>query len=214
MKMIRLSIFLTLTILLLFPSLLKSQEMSSDLVQFSGVVVSADSLKPIPFCDIIIKNADRGTTSDVNGYFSFVALKKDIIEFNAMGFRSTRFVIPDTITRNRYSLIQALTEDTILLAEALIYPWPSIEQFKQAFINVQIPDDDYEIARKNLEFEEMKDRAQAMPMDGAMNFRNMIDRQTSKLYYVGQLPPNNLLNPFAWAQFIKAWREGKFKRKK
>lgn len=214
MKMIRLSIFLTLSILLLFPLLLKSQEMSSDLVQFSGVVVSADSLKPIPFCDIIIKNADRGTTSDVNGYFSFVALKKDIIEFNAMGFRSTRFVIPDTITRNRYSLIQALTEDTILLAEALIYPWPSVEQFKQAFITVQIPDDDYEIARKNLEFEEMKDRAQAMPMDGAMNFRNMIDRQTSKLYYVGQLPPNNLLNPFAWAQFIKAWREGKFKRKK
>jgi len=188
--------------------------MGRDFVQFTGVVVSADSLKPIPFCDIIIKNADRGTTSDVNGYFSFVALKKDIIEFNAMGFRSTRFVIPDTITRNRYSLIQALTEDTILLAEALIYPWPSIEQFKQAFINVQIPDDDYEIARKNLEFEEMKDRAQAMPMDGAMNFRNMIDRQTSKLYYVGQLPPNNLLNPFAWAQFIKAWREGKFKRKK
>ncbi len=212
--MIRLRTFLLLSFILLLSNLIKAQDLNSNLVQFSGVVVSADSLKPIPFCDITIVNADRGTTSDINGYFSFVALKKDIIEFTAMGFSSTRFVIPDTITRNRYSLIQALTEDTILLAEALIYPWPSVEQFKQAFINVQIPDDDIEIARKNLEFEEMKDRAQAMPMDGAMNFRNMIDRQTSKLYYVGQLPPNNLLNPFAWAQFIKAWREGKFKRKK
>lgn len=212
--MIRLRTFLLLCSVFLMPILLKSQDLNSNLVQFSGVVVSADSLKPIPFCDITILNAERGTTSDINGYFSFVALKKDVIEFEAMGFRSTRFIIPDTITRNRYSLIQALTEDTILLAEALIYPWPSVEQFKQAFINVQIPDDDIEIARKNLEFEEMKERAQAMPMDGAMNFRNMIDRQTSKLYYVGQLPPNNLLNPFAWAQFIKAWREGKFKRKK
>ncbi len=212
--MIRLRTFLLLSFILLLSNLINAQDLNSNLVQFSGVVVSADSLKPIPFCDITIVNADRGTTSDINGYFSFVALKKDIIEFTAMGFSSTRFVIPDTITRNRYSLIQALTEDTILLAEALIYPWPSVEQFKQAFINVQIPDDDIEIARKNLEFEEMKDRAQAMPMDGAMNFRNMIDRQTSKLYYVGQLPPNNLLNPFAWAQFIKAWREGKFKRKK
>ncbi len=212
--MIRLRTFLLLSFILLLSNLINAQDLNSNLVQFSGVVVSADSLKPIPFCDITIVNADRGTTSDINGYFSFVALKKDIIEFTAMGFSSTRFVISDTITRNRYSLIQALTEDTILLAEALIYPWPSVEQFKQAFINVQIPDDDIEIARKNLEFEEMKDRAQAMPMDGAMNFRNMIDRQTSKLYYVGQLPPNNLLNPFAWAQFIKAWREGKFKRKK
>ncbi|MHC1706117.1 MAG: carboxypeptidase-like regulatory domain-containing protein [Bacteroidales bacterium] len=186
-------------------------ERDKDLIQFSGVVVSADSLQPIPFCDVYIQNAHRGTTSDYNGYFSFVAKKKDFIEFTAMGYKKAVFVIPDTITRDRYSLIQAMTSDTIFLSESVIYPWPSVEQFKEAFIKLKIPDDDYELARKNLAQAEVRERAKNYPMDGNMNYRNYIDKQTSKLYYVGQLPPNNLLNPFAWAQFIKMWREGKLK---
>jgi PPE-repeat protein len=52
-----------------------------------------------------------------------------------------------------------------------------------------------------------------MPMDGNMNYQNYIDQTVSKLYYAGQTQPISLLNPFAWAQFIKAWQDGKFKRK-
>jgi hypothetical protein len=206
---IRLIFFLLITC---YSSIIYGQhDKDRDLIQFSGVVVSSDSLQPIPFCDVFIRNAHRGTTSDYNGYFSFVAKKKDIIEFTAMGFKKAVFVIPDTITRDRYSLIQALTSDTIFLSESVIYPWPSVEQFREAFIKLKIPDDDYEIARKNLAQAEIREKAKNYPMDGAMNYRNYIDKQTSKLYYVGQLPPNNLLNPFAWAQFIKMWREGKLK---
>ncbi len=203
-----------LLLLITFQLPLKAQYgRDPDLVQFSGVVVSFDSLQTIPFCDVIIKNANRGTTTDYNGYFSFVAKKKDVIEFRAMGFQKATFVIPDTLTRDRYSLIQSLASDTIYLTEAIIYPWPSIEQFKEAFLTLNIPDDDYERARKNIAMMEIKERAQQYPMDGTMNYRNTIDRTTSKLYYAGQLPPNNLLNPFAWAQFIKMWREGKLKFK-
>jgi hypothetical protein len=203
--------FLFLTSIIFFASFTEAQNFETNLVQFSGVVVAADSLQIVPFCDILIKNANRGTTSDFNGYFSFVALRGDIIEFNAVGFKKAVFVIPDTISRNRYSLIQAMTNDTIFLAEALIYPWPTVEQFKQAFINSHIPDDDLELARKNMEQQALKERASAMPMTASMNYRYAMDKQTSKLYYIGQLPPNNLLNPLAWAQFIKAWRDGKLK---
>jgi hypothetical protein len=49
-----------------------------------------------------------------------------------------------------------------------------------------------------------------MPMDGSMNFRNQIHDVVNTNYYNGQYMPNNLLNPFAWAKFIEAWREGKF----
>ena len=35
-----------------------------DLVQFSGVVVTGDSLLPVPFTNILIKNSYRGTMSD------------------------------------------------------------------------------------------------------------------------------------------------------
>jgi hypothetical protein len=35
-----------------------------------------------------------------------------------------------------------------------------------------------------------------------------------KSYYAGgQIPPMNILNPFAWAQFFEAWKRGDFKRK-
>ncbi len=191
----------------------KREVTNKDLVQFSGVIVTADSLNPVPFTTIMITNTGRGTIADYYGFFSFVAVKNDTIKFSAVGFKDAEFVIPDTITENRYSLIQVMSSDTIMLQETVIYPWPSKEQFREAFINLEIPDDDYEIARKNLEQAELVARAEEYDMDGSMNYKNYINQQTSKLYYAGQAQPISLLNPFAWAQFIKAWRNGDFKRK-
>jgi hypothetical protein len=194
--------------------LLFSQEGDDNLVQFSGVVVTADSIQPIPFTHIIIANTHRGTVSDYYGYFSFVAKKLDTIVFSSVGFKQDTFFIPDTITGYRYSLIQVMSRDTIMLSETVIYPWPTVEEFKEAFLNLEIPDDDLEIARKNLDKQELQMRGDAMRMNGSMNYRNYTQQQTSKLYYAGQTTPISILNPFAWAEFIKAWREGKFKRKK
>jgi hypothetical protein len=100
-----------------------------------------------------------------------------------------------------------------MLAETVIHPWPSQEQFKQAFYALKVPSDEYDIAMKNLATEDLKIKIKEFKMDGNMNYRNYIEQQTNKLYYAGQLPPNNLLNPFAWAQFIKAWQNGDFKSK-
>jgi hypothetical protein len=189
------------------------KEYYQGLVQFSGAVVTGDSLRPIPFTHIIDRNTGFGTISDYYGYFSFVARKGDTIDFSAVGFKRGLFVIPDTINSNRYTMFQVMTTDTVYLTETVIYPWPTKEQFKEAFLSLEIPDDDMEIARKNLARYELYVRAQAMPMDGSMNYRNYIDQQVSKLYYAGQTQPISLLNPFAWAQFIQAWKDGKFKRK-
>lgn len=190
-----------------------SQRNDRDLIQFSGVVVTQDSLEALPFASILIKNTGRGTLTDFYGFFSFVAQKKDTIEISSVGYRRAIFIIPDTLSVNRYSLIQALSSDTIMLTEAVIYPWPTAEQFKQAFLNVEIPEDDYDRAKKNLALSEMKERARNLGMDAGMNYRNFIENKTSQLYYAGQYPSNNLLNPIAWAKFIQAWREGKFRKK-
>ncbi|PCJ83326.1 MAG: hypothetical protein COA57_11525 [Flavobacteriales bacterium] len=184
------------------------------LVQFSGVVISGDSLSPVPFANIIIKNTRRGTMSDFYGFFSFVAQLSDTVEFSSVGYKKSAFIIPDSLTTNRYSLIQMMTKDTILLKETVIYPWPTKEQFREAFLNLRIPDDDYERARKNLARAELKERLEVTAMDGSENYKYQMQQYQSRLYYAGQYPPNNLLNPIAWAQFIKAWKEGKFKRRK
>jgi len=190
------------------------ESFDEDVIQFSGVVVDADSLEPVPYTSIIIQNTHRGTLSDFYGYFSFVALKNDTIVFSSMGYKKNVFVIPDTITQKRYSLIHVMNADTIMLSPTVIYPWPTQEEFKKAFVELDIPDDDIAIAMKNLARAEMKERVMNYQMDGSMNYKNYMQNETSKLYYAGQSTPITIFNPFAWAHFIKAWKEGKFKRKK
>jgi hypothetical protein len=210
-----LSCLVALTII--FITGIRMQAQTSDdnynLVQFSGITITADSLNPVPFTKILDISSHRGTSSDVNGYFSFVAHKTDTVVFTAIGYKPATFIIPDSITKQRYSLIQLMTADTLTLAEAIILPWPTLEEFKKAFIETKIPDDELEIARKNLLAADIRMRAEEYPMDASMNYRNFIDNQTSKLYYSGQQQPFNIFNPFAWAKFIKAWKEGKFKSK-
>ncbi len=183
-------------------------------IQFSGVVVTADSLKPIPFANIRIAGTNRGTHAGFYGFFSFVAHKGDSILFSYVGYRTSIYHISDTLSSDRYSLIQMMQTDTLLLTETVIYPWPTISALEYAIINHKVQENDYDRAMKNLAIEEMKERGEQMPMDGAMNYRYQMQQISNKAYYNGQYMPNQLLNPFAWAQFIKAWKEGKFKRKK
>lgn len=200
-------------VLLLSGSQLFAQTPDDDLVQFSGMIVASDSLEAVPYVNIRIKGLNRGTTSDFYGFFSLVARKGDVIQFSAVGFKKGEYIIPDTLRSNRYSLVHIMTNDTILLKETVIYPWPTKEQFRQAFVWNKIPDDDLTIAQRNLDKMEMRERARAMSMDGSMNYRNYMDNQVSKLYYRGQAQPITVFNPFAWAEFIKAWKRGDFKRK-
>lgn len=192
---------------------LSAQVAEDDLIQFSGIVVTADSLQPVPYTNITIKNSWRGTISDYYGYFSFVAFKADTIIFSSVGYKTGYYAIPDSITGNRYSMIQVMTTDTIMLSQTIIYPWPSREKFKEAFLNYDVPDDDFERAKKNMNQAQLASIAENYPMDGSMNFRHTMQLYQEKLYYNGQTQPITILNPLAWAEFIKAWKEGKFKRK-
>lgn len=204
---------LLFVIFLLAAPILQAQNKESDIVQFTGLTLTADSLRPVPFAHILIPSRNKATSSDYNGFFSFVARKGELIVFTAVGFKKGYFVIPDTITTHRYSMVQMMTTDTILLTETVIYPWPSREQFREAFIRNRVPDDDLTTANKNLAMLEMRDRAKNMPMDGSQNFRNYMQQQTDRLYYYGQTPPISIFNPFAWAKFFKAWKNGDFRKK-
>lgn len=211
--------FLSISVIVLFQLSTFAQKKAPspsskrDLVQFSGIVVEGDSLKSVPYTSIIIKGSSRGTVSDYFGYFSFVAQKQDTVEFSAIGFNDAVFVIPDTLTTSKYSLIQVLRSDTVYLKETVIYAWPTKEQFKASFLKLNLPEDDLVRAGKNMARSDMKEKMMGMAMDASMNYKYSQQQYQSKLYYAGQLPPNNLLNPVAWAKFIKAWQNGDFKQK-
>lgn len=192
----------------------QAQTANDSLIQFSGVLLTRDSLNAVPFATVMIKGSNRGTISDYFGYFSFVAHKRDTIQFTYVGFKDAFFVIPDSLNRKNYSLIQMMDMDTVLLQEAVIYPWPTKEQFRQAFLDLRLPEDEKQIAMRNLDRAEMKERMENMHASGSEAYKISNQMYANQLYYAGQLPPNNLLNPIAWAKFIKAWKNGDFKKKK
>lgn len=206
-------------ILIILTAAVQAQQAKNDIVQFSGVVVTADSLRPVPFASIVVGKSGRGTSSDYYGFFSLVVRKGEHITFSAIGFKTGYFVIPDTLSSNRYSMIQVMSSDTLMLTETVIYPWPSREQFRHAFLTLKVPDDDIEIARRNLAFMEMREMygrnydPAKYGYTAGQSYRGQMMAMSDKLYYNGQTMPNNLLNPLAWAKFIQAWKRGDFKRK-
>ena len=181
------------------------------LIQFSGVVVESDSLKPLPFTSILVKGSNHGTVSDYYGFFTLVAQVGDEIEFASVAYKEASYIIPDTLKATNYSIIQVMRLDTITLQQVTIYPWPTKEEFKKAFLKLDVPHGDYDRAQKNLAEDEMRQLAKGISMDSQGNYRYAMQQQYTKLYYAGQYPPNNLLNPVAWAKFIKAWKQGKLK---
>lgn len=181
------------------------------LIQFSGVVVT-DSLEPVPFAHVMIKNSFRGTMSDVFGYFSFVAQESDTILFSAVGFIRSQYAVPDSLAENRYSMIHVMSRDTVMLTGMTVYPWPSPPDFDRAFLSLRLPDDDFQLAMRNLSPAEMMQRMENLPPDAYQSFQYQMALDQTKLYYSGGTPPINLFNPIAWAQFMQAWREGKFKK--
>ena len=191
---------------------LKAQNKDS-VVQFSGVVVGEDSLQFMPYTNISVSGSNEGVVSSFSGFFSLVAQKGDTIVFSSLGYKVSKFVIPDTLSSHAYNIIQIMQKDTFLLQETVIYPWADINALEYAILNFYIQDDDYNRALRNLALEEMKERAGKLDMDGLMNYKYQMTTIANKAYWNGQKMPYRFLDPFAWAEFVKAWKEGKFKRK-
>jgi hypothetical protein len=122
-------------------------------------------------------------------------------------------VVPKGLDERRYSIIQLLTRDTINLDETVVYPWPSPRQFGEAFLSLDIPDDQMERARKNLEREKMQEISSYLPRDPNENLDFYAREQAAEYYYYGQIPPMNIFNPIAWAKFFEAWKNGEFRKK-
>ncbi|MBN8835815.1 MAG: carboxypeptidase-like regulatory domain-containing protein [Sphingobacteriia bacterium] len=182
-------------------------------VQLYGVVMTADSLRGVPAASVIVLNKGRGTITNNEGIFSIVVLKGDKITFSSIGFKDITVDIPRNLKGNELNVIQLLVSDTNYLPATILKPRPTREQFERDFANTRMADDSYEIARQNLDEQKRRALLASMPQDGREAVSYQLRQQANKYYYSGQLPPMNIFNPAAWADFIKAWKRGDFKNK-
>lgn len=209
------NIALIVIILLIWSSLSLSGQDKSDkrIIHLFGRTLT-DSLHPIPYAHIILKNKNLATASDLHGVFSLVTQENDTILFRALGYKQKEIIVRDTFLVKYPILDMVLTQDTIQLRELVIRPWQgNYERFKQAVLSYQLPITDLDRAYKNLEILDIQSILYNSPPTPTIAFKNTMQMYNDKLYWAGQLPPVNITNPLAWAQFFKALKDGDFKKK-
>lgn len=189
------------------------ETVKDSVVQLYGIVMTADSLVGVPAVSIMVRGQNRGTITNNQGVFSIVVLKGDEVEFTHVSYKPKVVTIPLNLEGNQYSVVQLMVQDTVYLPATIIKARPSRQQFERDFVKTKVPDDDIEVARQNNSVAKRRVLMQSTPGDAgeatSLQFRNIANKAT----YQGQVPPQNIFNPAAWAEFIKAWKRGDYKRK-
>lgn len=186
------------------------------LIQFSGFVVSPvrDSMIPVSYAQIINKNKKFGTTASYEGYFSLVAAPGDSLIFRCIGFKEMIYILPTTVTSTKFTAVQVMNREIGKLPEVVIVPWNTLSDFRYAFVELNINQDELLKAQQNLSRERLDQAEQAMIFDATeISYYSMQNQQsyTANRY---ALPSSNFTNPIAWLKFANAIKNGDFKKKK
>ncbi|MGF1636725.1 MAG: carboxypeptidase-like regulatory domain-containing protein [Cyclobacteriaceae bacterium] len=211
MKKIFSSFFVLMLLLVGLTELFAQEERK--VIQFSGVVVEVDSTMGIPGVHVYVPKAGRGASANPYGYFSFPVLEGDSIVFSAVGYRKFSLVVPKT-DQEKYTVIIPLEQDTTYLKELMVSPYPTEEMFKEAILAMQLPNrENLQNMDRNLDPALMAEMFRNTGMDGSMNHRYFTQMQAQYLHDAYGPRPNQLLNPFAWAEFFRSLKRGDLKQK-
>lgn len=199
--------------LTLLAALTANAQDKRELIQVTGVVMTADSSSPVAYTSVMIRNLNRGDITTERGVFSIACYKGDTLDFNAMGFKEKSYVVPTDAEGKFISIVQYLPHDTFYLDEVVIkdYLPQNAEEFQYALRYWDLDQDMYYTALNNINPNNLNVLIKSLPKSGAevqsFNQRAGANSATYSPYQTtGQLG-----NPLKWAEFIKAVRNGDFK---
>ncbi|HLU90275.1 MAG TPA: carboxypeptidase-like regulatory domain-containing protein [Cyclobacteriaceae bacterium] len=213
MKVIKIHIGVVSVIILLFLGLGTAHaqdEVERDIIQLSGVILNADSTDAIPGVNVYVPRKGRGTSSNRFGYFSMPVAEGDSVVFSYIGLKRQTFVVPEDMDDDKLSLILTMIEDAYTLGEVEVLPYPTEEEFKSAVLAMNVENERL-LDRGNLSPQLLLRWAEEMPASGNENFRGFQNQQMMQIqdrYGPRSFP---LLNPFAWANFIRSIKNGDLK---
>jgi len=185
---------------------------TSRILQISGVIIAEDNLEPLPYTTVWNRSIRKGVISDYYGFFTMVSFPGDTLVFNFYGYSSSTYIIPDTLADNRYSIVHMMQADTLNMPEVVVHPWPSRDEFARYFVEMKPYDDAMRKAQRELSGESLAFVAAKMNNDASLAYGYAQNQRLTKLYTNGQLPANNLFNPYAWAKLVQDWKAGKLGR--
>lgn len=186
-------------------------------VTFTGFLTSGKNNEPLPGAYVYIPRAGKGVLTAPNGYFALPVFPGDSIVFSYVGFKAQYHIIPKRLTELTYSAVVALQEDVKTLAEVKVYPYATEELFKEAFVNLKLPDEKERAnLARNTDPAAIMRMAATMPMGAVGNFQNFVNQQFLGRESIANrsfTPTFAFTNPFAWANFIRSVKRGDYKSK-
>jgi len=214
-KSTRLNIIALFTIILLVFGVAQTgfAQQNKRVIQLSGVVlgqVEGDSVIQLPGVHIYVPKAGRGQTTNQVGFFSMPVLVGDELIISSVGYERQKFTVPENATEYQ-TIVVTLVQDTTLLQEVIVMPFPTEEVFKQAVLALNIPLQDGQIDKRNLNAELLALMMQSTPMDGYQNQRYYLNQWASSTNQRFQPVSNPFLNPFNWAKFFNGLKKDKKK---
>ncbi len=174
-------------------------------VQLSGFVALGDSLYGIAGVSVYVPGTTRGTQTNQYGFFSVPVLTGDSVLFSALGYKKQYLIIPKGYTSQSYSIIMQMQEDPTELPIVDVFPWATERDFKQAVINVKLPDAGRAMATRNLDPERLEALFKTTPMDGAGNFKFWNQQQLQQQQNRYMYPT---ISPFAIPALINSIFKG------
>jgi hypothetical protein len=207
--------FLSFVYFIFCPFQLQAQQDSllndaADSIRVSGVLINADSLLEVTNANIYVNDRLQTYSSDTSGFFSVFAQPADTITFTSLGFREGKFILPEGLQGQEYSLIQTMVPDTLVLDEVIIYPMPDAREFVNAFKDRGILyQDKYESMRDNIEeVDDMNDEEAFLSKYQPVEVHHGYGRLYNN--HFAPVPANNFLNPDQWREFILDLRRYNF----
>ncbi|HLO42961.1 MAG TPA: carboxypeptidase-like regulatory domain-containing protein [Leadbetterella sp.] len=177
-------------------------------VTFSGFVIDGSNDEPLPGAYVINDRAGRGVFTNSKGYFIIDVFPGDSILFSYLGFRKQYHIIPKNVSLD-YSAVVELSIDAKMLKEVKVYPFRTEEEFKTAFLEMELPNaKEREAIERNYSSENIKRMAANQAMGSGGNYRYAMDQQLMHLQGQKQVTQNPLTNVFAWSNFIKSVKNG------
>jgi hypothetical protein len=183
-------------------------------IQVSGIITDILS-KPVPGVAVVSRKLKKGILSERSGIYSITSTPGDTIYFRALGFKRYHTIIPETFEERHCEVDIVLEIDTIQIKEVNIMPWKNYSDFIKDITKERPVDPIIENMNENIASIYVaianQGNYQVTPEAG---FRNAMEQNFGAMATRGQYPINNLLNPFAWAKFIKSIKNGLFKNQK
>lgn len=105
-------------------------------MSYYGIVVTADSLKPIRNTHVISKMGHCGTVSNLNGRFIIPAKSVDTLWVSCIGYSRRLVAVDSTMAWGADTIMVRLSSDTITLREVTVLPFYNYETFKEMLISM------------------------------------------------------------------------------